>query len=211
MEWLTPLTALYAAAATVPLFLLLYFLKLKRREQVISSTLLWKRAVQDLQVNAPFQKLRRNILMLLQFLMLLAILLSLSGPVMSLMAGPPRRFVLLIDRSASMSATDIKPSRLEEAKRQGLVFVESLRGRSFFSLKDQADQVMVIAFDDHAKVMCNFTSDKHQLASVIEAISPSDGGVLFGRGYGCGAGICSISGDRGKQSKFRDTCTVDAL
>jgi hypothetical protein len=42
MEWLTPLTALYAAAVSVPLLLLLYFLKLKRREQIVSSTLLWK-------------------------------------------------------------------------------------------------------------------------------------------------------------------------
>jgi hypothetical protein len=50
MEWLTPMTALYAAAVSLPLLLLLYFLKLKRREQIVSSTLLWKRAVQDLQV-----------------------------------------------------------------------------------------------------------------------------------------------------------------
>ncbi len=87
MEWLTPLTALYAAAVSVPLLLLLYFLKLKRREQIVSSTLLWKRAVQDLQVNAPFQKLRRNILLLLQLLMLLAILLAIAGPILSLLAS----------------------------------------------------------------------------------------------------------------------------
>jgi hypothetical protein len=81
------------AAVSVPLLLLLYFLKLKRREQIVSSTLLWKRAVQDLQVNAPFQRLRRNILLLLQLLVLLAILLALAGPILSLIAGPARRYV----------------------------------------------------------------------------------------------------------------------
>jgi len=176
MEWLSPLTALYAAAATVPLLLLLYFLKLKRREQVISSTLLWKRAVQDLQVNAPFQKIRRNILLLLQMLMLLAILIALGGPVLSLTAGPAQRYVLLIDRSASMSAADVKPSRLEAAKKQARVFVESLRSRALFSLADNADQAMVIAFEDHAKVMCNFTSDKHRLLAAIDSIEPTDAG-----------------------------------
>lgn len=176
MEWLTPLTGLYAAAATLPLLLLLYFLKLKRREQLISSTLLWRRAVHDLQVNAPFQRLRRNILFLLQLLMLLAILLALAGPILSLTTGPSRRFVFLIDRSASMGANDVEPTRLDAAKTQAITFVESLRDKSFFSLRDQADQVMVIAFDDHAKVMCNFTADRQQLRSAIDAITAGDGG-----------------------------------
>ncbi|MEA3225644.1 MAG: VWA domain-containing protein, partial [Planctomycetota bacterium] len=152
----------------------LYFLKLKRRDQIVSSTLLWKRAVQDLQVNAPFQKLRRNILLLLQLLMLLAILLALAGPILSLLAGPASRYVLLIDRSASMNATDVEPSRLEAAKEQAKIFVESRRAGSFFSLTDESDQTMVIAFDSHAKVMCNFTADKQQLIAAIEAITPGD-------------------------------------
>lgn len=175
MEWLTPLTALYAAAVSVPLLLLLYFLKLKRREQIISSTLLWKRAVQDLQVNAPFQRLRRNILLLLQLLMLLAMLFALAGPILSMTPGPGCRYVVLIDRSASMNATDVEPTRLEVAKAKAKVFIESLRSKSFFSLKDTSDQTMVIAFDNHAKVMCTFTSDKRQLIRSIDSISPSDG------------------------------------
>ncbi|HUW19697.1 MAG TPA: VWA domain-containing protein [Sedimentisphaerales bacterium] len=180
MEWLTPLTALYAGAAAVPLLLLLYFLKLKRREQIVSSTLLWKRAVQDLQVNAPFQRIRRNILLLLQLLMLLAILFGLAWPVLSLTAGSGRRYVLLIDRSASMNAVDVAPSRLDAAKEQAKLFIESLPGKAFFSLKGTGDQIMVIAFGKRAKVMCNFTSDKRQALAAIEAIRAGDGDSLLG-------------------------------
>jgi len=175
MQWLTPLVGLSAAAVAVPLLLLLYFLKLRRREQIISSTLLWKRAIQDLQVNAPFQRLRRNILLLLQLLALIAILLALGGPILALRQGAGRRYVVLIDRSASMNATDVSPNRLAEAKKQANVFIESLRGGAVFSLADTADHAMVIAFDDHAKVMCNFTSDKRQLAAAIGAIEAGDG------------------------------------
>ena len=175
MEFLTPLIGLYAAAAAVPLLLLLYFLKLKRRETVVSSTLLWKRAVQDLQVNAPFQRLRRNLLLLLQLLALIAILLALAGPVMSLRRGPGRRYVLLIDRSASMNATDVEPTRLDAAKEQAKVFIQSMRGGSTISLRDASDHAMVVAFDRHAKVACNFTSDKRRLMAAIEGIAPGDG------------------------------------
>jgi len=180
MQWLTPLVGLYAAAVAIPLLLVLYFLKLKRHEMLVSSTLLWKRAVQDLQVNAPFQKLRRNLLLLLQLLALIAMLLALAGPMMALDKGPGQRYVILIDRSASMNATDVAPSRLAEARKQAKIFVESLRGGAAVSLRDRADHAMVIAFDRHAKVMCNFTSDRRQLAAAIDAIEAGDGASQLG-------------------------------
>ncbi len=204
MQWLSPLTGLIAAAVAVPLLLLLYFLKLKRREMVVSSTLLWKRAVQDLQVNAPFQRLRRNILLLLQLLALVAILAALAGPMLSLDRGPGRRYVVLIDRSASMNATDVAPSRLAEAKKQAKVFVESMRSGSAMALTDTADHAMVIAFDGHARVMCNFTSEKRRLTAAIEAIEPGDGrsqlreAVTVGRAFAQSGGL-----DNGTQSQAR--------
>lgn len=170
------MTGLYAAAVAVPALLLLYFLKLKRREQVVSSTLLWRRAVQDLQVNAPFQKIRRNILLLVQMLMLVAILLALAGPVISTMSAGGNRFVLLVDRSAGMNATDVEPSRLGKAKEMAREFVGELRGKTMFSLTDNSDKVMIIAFGDSAKVMSNFSSDRRQLDAAIDAITPTDGG-----------------------------------
>jgi hypothetical protein len=208
MEWLTPWTGLGAAAVAVPLLLLLYFLKLKRRERIVSSTLLWKRAVQDLQVNAPFQRLRRNILLFLQLLMLLALLLALAGPILSLTSGRARRYVLLIDRSASMSATDVKPSRLDEAKRQARVFVESLRGESFFSLQGARDETMVIAFDNHAKVMCNFTSDKHQLLLAIDRIAAGDGESSLGEAIMVAQAFSQAPGDEPANQGSQETAKL---
>jgi hypothetical protein len=175
MDWLSPMTGLIAAAVAVPALVLLYFLKLKRRDMPVSSTLLWKRAVQDLQVNAPFQRLRRNILLLLQLLALGAILVALARPVLSLSAGPAMRYVLLIDHSASMGATDVAPTRLAEAKRQARTLVESLRSKRTWYLADESDEAMVVAFGPEAKVLCNYTSDQRQLAAAIEAIEPTDG------------------------------------
>src|SRR3954462_3338341 len=105
MSWfsnfLSPLTGIIAAAIAVPALLVLYFLKLRRREMPVSSTLLWKKAIQDLQVNAPFQKLRRNLLLLLQMLLLLLLVLALSRPVANYSPGAGQSTVIIIDRSAS--------------------------------------------------------------------------------------------------------------
>jgi hypothetical protein len=179
MNWLSPLTAVYAALAVLPLFVLLYFLKLKRSEQIISSTLLWKRAVQDLQVNAPFQRIRRNILFMLQLAAFLLVLISIAWPVIKFTAGPGKRFVLLIDRSASMNAADTENSRLAKAQKDAKTFIESMRQSGFLSLADSGDQAMVIAFGTSPKVMCNFTSNKRQLLSAIDSITPTDGKTLL--------------------------------
>ena len=53
--------------------ILLYILKLRREPQVISSILLWSKVLREMQANTPFQKLRNNLLMLLQILMVILI------------------------------------------------------------------------------------------------------------------------------------------
>src|SRR6266496_1841235 len=111
-------SAAIAGAIVIPSLLILYFLKLRRREFTVPSTLLWKKAIQDLQVNAPFQRLRKNLLLLLQMLLLLLLVLAFARPVTNYTQGAGKLAVIAIDRSASMSAADVNGHRrLDEAKR----------------------------------------------------------------------------------------------
>ena len=161
--------AAIAAALAVPALLVLYFLKLRRREMPVPSTLLWRKAIQDLQVNAPFQRLRRNLLLLLQMLLLLLLLLALARPVVSFTPPAGQLNVFLIDRSASMSAKDIDgnsgKSRLDEAKRRAKAQVDTMEKNA---------TAMVIAFDDAAETVQSFTSDTGALKQAIDSIQPTD-------------------------------------
>ncbi len=56
MGFLSPWVIAIAAGVTVPPLVALYFLKLKRDVRVVPSTLLWKKAIEDLRVNSPFQR-----------------------------------------------------------------------------------------------------------------------------------------------------------
>jgi hypothetical protein len=173
MSFLTPITGLLVAAAVLPPLLLLYFLKLRRRKQAIACTLLWQRSVEDLQANAPFQRLRRSLLLFLQLLVLLLLALSVAQP--RLHGGTRRggKMVLLIDNSASMSATDLEGdgSRLDQAKREARDRVETLYGGGLFS--ESPGETMVIAFSSRADVICRFTDSKQQILSAIDRIEPT--------------------------------------
>jgi len=181
MSFLNPWLAAALAALAVPALLILYFLKLRRREQLVPSTLLWKRTVQDLQVNAPFQRLRKNLLLLLQLLVLLAAILALARPVVQTTVPPEGRVVILIDRSASMNTREGEQTRLEQAKEQAIRLVKTFnqRGggwRSFLSLGGSQAQieVMVIAFSERASIIAPFAPNTSELVRLIAAIEPTD-------------------------------------
>ncbi|MGD2078020.1 MAG: BatA domain-containing protein, partial [Chloroflexota bacterium] len=61
MSLISPL-ALILSLLAVPI-LLLYMLRLRRREVPISSIMLWQRLLLDRDANTLWQRLRRNLLM----------------------------------------------------------------------------------------------------------------------------------------------------
>ena len=73
---LWPLTLLI----TIPLVILLYILKRKYREVQVSSSLLWKEAYKNTQANTPWEKLKVNIMMILQILVILLLIFALMSP-----------------------------------------------------------------------------------------------------------------------------------
>src|SRR5450759_325786 len=130
--------AAWAVLAGVPVGIIaLYFLKLRRRPVQVPSTLLWRRSIEDLHVNSLFQRLRRNLLLFLQLLAVALALLALAGPRLRGTTMPGQRFVVAIDDSASMAATDVAPSRLVKAKEAAKAIIEGM---------DRDDLAMVIAF-----------------------------------------------------------------
>jgi hypothetical protein len=148
--------------AVPPAILLLYFLKLKRQPLEIPSTFLWHRTIEDLHVNSIWQRLRQNLLLFLQLLLVLLAILSLLRPSWKGTKLTGERFIFLVDTSASMSATDVPPTRLEAVKNQLLELVQT--GLAPGSV------VMIISFSDRAIVEQPFTDNQRLLEAKIKAI-----------------------------------------
>jgi Ca-activated chloride channel family protein len=164
--FLNPWALAFAALSGV--IVLLYILKLKRVKVPISSTLLWDRSVQDFKANAPWQKLRRNLLMLLQIVALLLLALALARPFIFGTALTGGRTVLLLDTSASMLARDVAPDRLGDALDAASALITDFA---------RNDEGMVIAAGPAPRVLASFTSDKGELLDALRQSRDYAGGV----------------------------------
>ena len=163
MSFLSPLSFLLATLA-VPL-LLLYFLKVRRRQQMVSSLLLWDSSLRDREASAFFQRLQRDPLMLLQILALLALTLALARPAVTVSGYGAKKVVVVLDASASMKATDVSPSRFVRAQREALGLVSRL---------GEGAEVMVIEADVQPKVLVPFTRARDQVVSGLRSAQGHD-------------------------------------
>jgi Ca-activated chloride channel family protein len=166
MSLLSPL-ALLAAAIIGPVIVAMYLLKLRREERPVSSTFLWQRMVRDVEANAPWQKLRRNLLLLLQLLLMLLLILALARPFFRTAGITGRNLIVIIDHSASMGASDEPPSRLEAAKQQAIALIDQL---------PDGGRATIIAAGGEMQVPASATTDRRELRNAINGITLATGG-----------------------------------
>lgn len=103
--------------------------------------------------------------------------LSLVGPVRGYSLREVERkgldIVVCLDTSRSMLVEDLRPSRLERAKREITGLFEKLKG----------DRVAVLAFAGDVRRVAPLTHDRHTLGSFVSTLSPQDnliGGTNIG-------------------------------
>lgn len=162
----------FVSAGGAWLFLLLvplvifYFLKLKRPRLDIPSLALWRSVLNDQRVNAPFQKFKRNLLLLLQALLLVCLALAAMQPFWPSGADRAQYLPILIDTSASMAALDTAggKSRLDAAKQEIRRLIDNL-------LPDQ--RLSLITVSSTARPITEFSDNKRVLRAALDQIEIS--------------------------------------
>lgn len=79
--------------------------------------------------------------------------------------------LVAIDTSASMSAEDMAPNRLEAAKAAAISFIEQLPARY---------NVGLVSFSSNARVVSSPTTDHALVVRSIDGLGPPDGGTAIG-------------------------------
>ena len=170
----------------IPAVIAMYLLKLRRDERVVPSTLLWSRLITDVEANAPWQRLRRSLLLLLQLLLVAILALLAARPFLERPAGLARDIVLVLDTSASMAATDVAPSRLEAAKTAALDALRDLPA---------GGRVSIVTADRTARIVVNETADVGRVRQALAEIEPTSASGDLGDALELAGKLAARSGD----------------
>jgi Ca-activated chloride channel family protein len=184
VSFLTPL-ALALATFAVPI-ILLYMLRLRRREVPVSSTLLWERLLRDREANVPWQRLRRNLLLFLQLLILAALVLALARPFREVPAISEGSVTLLLDASASMNATDVAPSRFERARQLATEIINGL---------SEGNTMSLIEVGPAPRVLVAGAADKDALLDALNSAAPTQAEAGWDAALALGAAGAQSSED----------------
>ena len=177
MQFLTPL-AFALSALAIPI-ILLYMLKLRRKQTQVSSTMLWEKLLREKQANAPWQKLKRNLLLFLQLLILAALVAALARPALETKVVTSGSVIVMLDASASMNATDVKPSRFEEARKSVLTLINGLTSDSAMTL--------ILAAQTPQTLIASET-DKSLLKTALSKAQVTQGGADWSAAFALAAG-----------------------
>jgi Ca-activated chloride channel family protein len=146
--------------------IVLYMLKLQRQKVEVSSTLLWQMVLQDRQANRPWQKLKRNLLLIVQLIILAALVFALIQPATPGNTISNAQVIVILDASASMQATDVSPSRFEAAKKEIQTIINDLPSNSELTLIRASVEPVVLLAHSH---------DKFEMRAALDATAVSYG------------------------------------
>lgn len=145
--------------------LILYLLKLRRRQIVVPFVHLWRQVLAERQSTRLLSQLKRWLSFLLALSIVGALALALGDPRFAAANEEGRNIVLLIDASASMQARDAEGSRADVAKKRAFRLIEELGA---------SDRMLIAQLDDSATPLTPLTDDPRLLREALDAVESTE-------------------------------------
>ena len=166
---LTSLQTALLAALTAGAVIALYFLKLRHRRVVVSSSILWRRVLDERESHSLWEKLRRIISIVIAVVITLLIALALARPEIESLTGKNERIVIVVDTSPTMrTLTQSGITRWQQAVNRAKGLLESGGPTTEFRV-----------IDTSGVTASAFTTDRNEVRKVLDQMSPKTGDPQF--------------------------------
>ena len=149
----------------IPVIIIMYLLKQKAVDTPVSSLFLWREMYRNVEANTPWEKLKKNWLLILQILTLIVLVFALTSPYILSGSVGADHAIIVIDNSAGMNASyDENNTRLQHAVEEAQDYVRSLKTGTGIS---------IITSNNKATLVLSNSDDKSQALNELKAIEPT--------------------------------------
>lgn len=154
----------------IPIVIIIYLLKNKYTEKVISSTYIWNLSEKFLRKKNPIHKINGLLSLILQIISILFLTLCIARPIISI-KDKAKNYMFIIDSSFSMNMkNDENETRMQRAKNEINKIVKKSKNGSYYSL---------IYASDTSSLLVNKTNNKETIYNSLLNITTSNKSIML--------------------------------
>jgi len=153
------------ALGIIPILILIHTLKPKPRPMDVSNLFLWQAVLQESRRHLVFRRLKRNLPLLLQILIVGLAALALAQPTWTYQTAKKGNMILVIDTSASMQTRSGAVTRFEQARKKALELIDG---------RDPGQKILIVEAGSKAFVHAGFLDHASRAKTLVEKLQPSD-------------------------------------
>ena len=187
----------------IPVLIIIYIIKNKYKEKVVSSSYIWDLSKKFLKKKNPFNTIANLLNLILQCLCIAFLSFSLADPVFNFKNSAENE-VFILDASASMGTLNENGlTRFEEAKKQIKDVVEKSVSGSTYTL---------LVSDSNSRTICKGIKDKEIFNSLLDRVQIDYSESELGNAISLAQSLSSLNeGSRFSLYTDKDVKTIDGF
>ncbi len=151
--------------ATIPILIIIHTLKPKPRQVDVTNLFLWNQVLKESGHQLSFERLKRNLPLFLQILIVILVALALAKPSWTYLAAKKGNMILVIDASASMKTRSGSGIRFDLARQKALQLIEK---------REPGQKIMIVEAGKKPVLKTGFIDNSSQAQKLIKGLQPSD-------------------------------------
>lgn len=163
MQFLNP--GMLLTLGIIPVLILIHTLKPKPKPVKVTNLFLWQEVLKERSSHLTFKRLKKNLPLLIQILIVILASLALAKPTWMSTGLKTGNMIIVIDTSASMKAKLGSGTRFDVARTKAFELIEQ---------RDRDQQILIVDAGHSPTVLAGFLNDSHHAKRLVSKLTPSD-------------------------------------
>ena len=149
----------------IPILILIHTLKPKPRQVEVTNLFLWQEVLKERSSHLAFERLKKNLPLLFQILIVILAALALAKPTWMYFSSNKGNMILVIDTSASMRAKLGSGTRFDVAREKAFELIEQ---------RESDQKILIVDAGKKPVVKTGLLDNSNQAKSLVKSLTPSD-------------------------------------